>query len=61
MRPWCLASHAAASLQIADDVPIAVLSVMLGHALTSTTLNTYAHVLPGSDRLTADAMERLLG
>jgi len=34
---------------------------MLGHALTSTTLNNYAHVLLGADRLTADAMERLLG
>jgi hypothetical protein len=34
---------------------------MLGNALTSTTLNIYAHVLPGSDRLTAEMMERLLG
>ena len=41
--------HAAASLLIADGLPIAV-SAMLGHALTSTTLNTYAHVLPGADR-----------
>jgi integrase len=53
--------HAAASLLIADGLPITVVSAMLGHALTSTTLNNYAHVLPGSDRLTAEAMERLLG
>jgi integrase len=53
--------HAAASLLVADGLPITAVSVMLGHALTSTTLNTYAHVLPGSDRLTAEAMERLLG
>lgn len=53
--------RAAASLLIADSLSIRVVSAMLGHALTSTTLNTYAHVLPGSDRLTADAMERLLG
>jgi integrase len=53
--------HAAASLLIADGLPITAVSAMLGHALTSTTLNTYAHVLPGADRLTADAMERLLG
>jgi integrase len=53
--------HVAASLLIADGLPITVVSAMLGHALTSTTLNTYAHVLPGSDRLTAEAMERLLG
>jgi integrase len=53
--------HAAASLFIADGLPITAVSAMLGHALTSTTLNTNAHVLPGSDRLTAEAMERLLG
>ena len=53
--------HAAASLLIADGLPITLVSAMLGHALTSTTLNNYAHVLPGSDRLTAEAMERLLG
>jgi integrase len=53
--------HAAASLLVADGLPITAVSAMLGHALTSTTLNTYAHVLPGSDRLTAAAMERLLG
>jgi integrase len=53
--------HAAASLLVADGLPITVVSAMLGHALTSTTLNNYAHVLPGSNRLTAGAMERLLG
>jgi integrase len=53
--------HAAASLFIADGLPITAVSAMLGNALTSTTLNTNAHVLPGSDRLTAEAMERLLG
>jgi integrase len=53
--------HAAASLLIADGLPITVVSAMLGHALTSTTLNNYAHVLPGSDRIAAEAMERLLG
>ncbi len=31
--------HAAASLLIADGLPITVVSAMLGHALTSTTLN----------------------
>jgi Phage integrase family len=53
--------HAAASLLVADGLPITVVSAMLGHALTSTTLNNYAHVLPGADRFAADAMERLLG
>ncbi|MBW3633730.1 MAG: hypothetical protein KY456_11960 [Chloroflexi bacterium] len=53
--------HAAASLLLADGLPSIAVSAVLGHALTSTTLNTYAHVLPGSDRLTAEVMERLLG
>jgi integrase len=53
--------QAAASLLVADGVPVTAVSVMLGHALTLTTLNTYAHVLPGADRVTAEAMERLLG
>ncbi len=53
--------HAAESLLAADGLPIRAVSAWLGHALTSTTLNTYAHVLPGSDRITAEAMERLLG
>ena len=44
-----------------DGLPITTVLAMLGHALTSTTLNNYAHVLLGADRLTADAMERLLG
>lgn len=53
--------HAAASLLIAERLPITAVLAMLGHALTSTTLNVHAHVLPGADRITADAMERLLG
>jgi integrase len=53
--------YAAASLLIADAMPITAVSAMLGHALTSTTLNVYAHVLPGADYLTAEAMKRLLG
>lgn len=53
--------HAAASLLLADGVPVTAVSAMLGHALTSTTLNVYAHVLPGAERVTADAMDRLLG
>src|SRR5215204_3950921 len=51
----------AASVLVADGLPIKAVSAMLGQALTSTTLNGYAHVLPGSDRLAVDAMERLSG
>ncbi len=53
--------HAAASLLVADGLPITAVAAMPRHALTSTSLNVYAHVLPGADWLTAEAMERLLG
>jgi hypothetical protein len=51
----------AAALLVADGLPITVVSAMLDRALTSTTLNTYAHVLPDTNRFAADAMERLFG
>lgn len=53
--------HAAASLLIADGMAITDVADMLGHALTSTTLNVYAHAMPGSNRRVAEAMERILG
>ena len=53
--------HTAASLMLAGGLPVNVVSGVLGHAQTSTTLNTYAHALPGAHRQVADAMQRLLG
>ena len=53
--------HTAASLMLASGLPVNVVSEVLGHAQTSTTLNTYAHALPGAHRQVADAMQRLLG
>lgn len=53
--------HAAASLLLAEGAPLPAVSALLGHSLTSTTLNVYAHTLPGAERLTADMMDRLLG
>ncbi|MFM9105777.1 MAG: tyrosine-type recombinase/integrase, partial [Chloroflexota bacterium] len=53
--------HAAATLMIRDGLPITEVAAILGHSQTSTTLNVYAHVLPGANQRAADAMERLLG
>ena len=53
--------HTAASLMLASGLPVNVVSEVLLHAQTSTTLNTYAHALPGAHRQVADAMQRLLG
>jgi len=53
--------HAAATLLIAEGLPINLVSEMLGHAQTSTTINVYSHALPLAQRHAAEAMERLLG
>jgi integrase len=53
--------HAAASLMVADGVPMTAVSRVLGHSVTSTTMNLYAHAMPGAEREAAMAMERLLG
>jgi integrase len=43
-----------------SQVPLKVVSECLGHATPAITLSVYAHVLPGQQRLAADAMEALL-
>ena len=39
--------HTAASLILADGVPVKVVQEMLGHSSPTITLSLYAHVLPG--------------
>jgi hypothetical protein len=46
---------------LSRDVPVKVVSEMLGHADVSTTLSIYAHVLPDMQGPAADAMDDLLG
>lgn len=52
--------HTAATLQLAAGVPLHVVSARLGHSNATTTLNTYAHVLPGQQAAAAEAMARFL-
>lgn len=52
--------HTAASLALASGVPVPDVSAMLGHAGPHITLKIYAHILPGSERKTADAMENAI-
>jgi integrase len=47
--------HTYASLALAAAVPVKVVSERLGHANVTTTLNIYAHVLPGME---SDAAEQ---
>ncbi|HMO53915.1 MAG TPA: tyrosine-type recombinase/integrase [Tepidiformaceae bacterium] len=51
--------HSAASLLLADGVPVKVVSEILGHVDVSTTLRIYAHVLEGAQEQAASYMERL--
>ncbi|MBK8559091.1 MAG: tyrosine-type recombinase/integrase [Dehalococcoidia bacterium] len=51
--------HSAASMLLADGVPVKVVSETLGHADVSTTLSIYAHVLEGAQEQAAKYMGRL--
>ena len=48
--------HTAATFMIKNNVPITTVSGVLGHAQTSTTLNTYAHVVEDTKRAAIDIM-----
>lgn len=48
--------HSFASQQIKQDVPLPVLSRLMGHATIAVTVNTYHHLLPGQQ---ADAASRM--
>jgi integrase len=52
--------HTAASLLLAEGVPVKVVQEVLGHSLISTTADLYAHLFPEAFAEAADAMERAL-
>jgi integrase len=49
-----------ATTMLAAGVPVPVVSERLGHARTSTTVNVYAHAMPGADRDAAEPVALLL-
>ncbi|HLF07940.1 MAG TPA: site-specific integrase [Dehalococcoidia bacterium] len=51
--------HTAATLLLAEGVPVKVASEMLGHSDVATTLRIYAHVIEGAQEQAASAMDRL--
>lgn len=53
--------HAAGTMMLGDGMPVHEVSAILGHSLASTTLDIYAHVLPGTNERAAATMERLIG
>lgn len=53
--------HSAASLLIAQDVPLKVVSEVLGHSGIRITADVYGHLLDDAGVVAADAMSALLG
>jgi integrase len=52
--------HFMATEMLAAGVPIATVSQRLSHARASTTLNVYAHSVPGGDRIAAETLAAIL-
>jgi len=52
--------HFMATQMLAAGVPIATVSQRLSHARASTTLNVYAHSVPGGDRRAAETLAMIL-
>jgi integrase len=48
--------HTHATFLLLDGVPLKVVSERLGHAKTSITLDTYAHILPGFQHLAVESI-----
>jgi integrase len=53
--------HSAATLLLAEGVPLAVVSDLLGHSTITVTAAHYAAVVPELRREAADAMDRAIG
>lgn len=54
------ARHSHASILIAAGVPVPVVTQRLGHSKTSTTVNIYAHALPGQQKAAAIKFDDLV-
>lgn len=52
--------HTYATLALLNDIPVKIVSEVLGHKDVSTTLRTYAHVLPGMGKEAAKTMDAVL-
>ena len=50
--------HTYATLMIADQVPLVVVSKQLGHAQTSTTANIYAHAIASAQAKAMETFDR---
>lgn len=53
--------HSSASLMLADGIHMKSIQSILGHSTISMTMDTYAHLMPDSQRQAAATFDRLLG
>jgi integrase len=58
--PFHALRHSAATLMLAEGVPLAVISEWLGHSGIAITASSYAAIVPELRREAADAMDRAL-
>jgi integrase len=58
--PWHNLRHSAATIMLAQGVPIEVVSRVFGHASIRITADIYGHVSPETNRQAADAMSKAL-
>jgi integrase len=58
--PWHNLRHSAATIMLAQGVPIEVVSRVFGHASIRITADIYGHVSPETNRHAADAMAKAL-
>ena len=52
--------HTAASLMLNHGVPVIVVSKILGHSKTSTTLDIYGHIIPVMQEVAAQIMDEIV-
>lgn len=52
--------HTAASMMLSSGVPVHIVSQILGHASATTTLGTYAHLMPGDQESAMRTLEKAL-
>jgi integrase len=52
--------HASATYLLQAGVPVQMVSQRLGHSRTSTTTDTYAHILPGMGRHAAEVLKSVM-
>jgi integrase len=55
------ARHSTATWLLQDGIDVRTVAAILGHSTPVTTLNTYAHVMPGAEARAVEAIAKRLG